>query len=98
MSIALQVRANPEWSKNSYWSQPRARNHCPAHVADKSCPGGLLPGEFPGILNIICADCEPMVRGPVDFYSAFLSYYFCRPPSRSRHRTAPMFLLAYDAK
>jgi len=26
--------------------------NCSSHVDDKSGPGGLLPGEIPGILNI----------------------------------------------
>jgi hypothetical protein len=49
--------------------------------------------EIPGILNI-CADREPSAICPVDSYAASLSQYFSRPPSRSRHRTAPVFPLA----
>ena len=29
-----------------------SQNSCSAHVDDKSGPGGLLPEEIPGILNI----------------------------------------------
>ena len=29
--------------------------------------------RFPAFLNIICADCKPMARCPVDFYAASLS-------------------------
>src|SRR6266571_4432044 len=49
--------------------------HCSAPFEDKAGPGGPLPGEIPGILNIcdgyamdmryMC--CEPIVRCPVDF-------------------------------
>src|SRR6266705_734853 len=37
--------------------RPRARTHCSAPFEDKAGPGGLLPGEIAGILNIcdICA-------------------------------------------
>src|SRR5260221_9943486 len=60
------------WPKNSSWPLPCPKTHCFAHVDDKSGPGGLLPEEIPGILNI-CADCESMVSCPVDFYAASLS-------------------------
>src|SRR5260370_33674309 len=62
----------PAWPKNSSWPLPCPKTHCFAHVDDKSGPGGLLSEEIPGILNI-CADCEPMVSCPVDFYAASLS-------------------------
>ena len=54
--------------------RPRARTHCSAPFEDNAGPGGLLPGEIPGILNIchyMC--CEPIVRCPVDSYAASLS-------------------------
>jgi hypothetical protein len=31
------------------------------------------PGEILGILNNICAYCEPIARCPADFYAASLS-------------------------
>src|SRR5438876_3752704 len=49
------------WSKNSSRSPPSRNSlliaHCSAPFEDKAGPGGLLPGEIPGILNIcdICA-------------------------------------------
>ena len=52
-------------------------------VNDKSRPGGLLPGEIPGILNIR-ADREPMARCPVDFYGASLSQRQVRQSSPLR--------------
>src|SRR5260370_40974951 len=58
---------HPVWSKNSSWSLcPESENHCCAHVDDQSGPGGLLPREIPGILNIY-ADREPIARGALSF-------------------------------
>ncbi len=42
------------------------------NIDDKSGPGGLLPKEIPGILNI-CADREPTAICPVNSYAASLS-------------------------
>jgi uncharacterized protein (DUF427 family) len=72
ISVQLDGRQIPHGQKNSSWPLPCPNTHCSAHVDDKSGPGGLLPEEIPGILNI-CADCEPMASCPVDFYAASLS-------------------------
>ena len=51
----------------------------PTLMIKKSSPGGLLPGEIPGILNV-CPGCEPIARCPVDSYAASLSQYFTGTP------------------
>ena len=78
------------WSKNWSGPLPRARTSLQAQVHDKS--GSVDP--------LLGSDCTRpyiyvrlphMTRCPYT-YAISRSQYFSRPPSRSRHRTAPFFL------
>ena len=76
--ISASIILIPLWPQKARPGRPRARTHCSAPFEDKAGPGGLLPGEIPGILNI-CDICDIRDIGAASPSSAVPST-LCRFP------------------